>query len=93
MAVGQNRYGIPFWGQVNSPPILEPILVGIWMFTGGFDFKTVDLFFLILFLFVLFFVFGTALSREVTSEDWEVLRRCSAASPVHAPAEEASVGE
>ena len=24
--------GIPFWG---TPPILEPILVGIGMFTGG----------------------------------------------------------
>ena len=32
---GQNRFGIPFWGfSVNSPPILEPILVGIGMFTG-----------------------------------------------------------
>ncbi|CAJ1417448.1 unnamed protein product [Effrenium voratum] len=27
----------------------------------------------------------------VTSEDWEVLRRCSAASPVHAPAEEVAL--
>ena len=31
---GQSRYGIPAWlGLVNSPPILEPILLGIGMFT------------------------------------------------------------
>ena len=30
--------GIPFWRfSVNSPPILEPILVGIGMFTWGYD--------------------------------------------------------
>ena len=31
---GQNRVGIPFWG-IGAPPILEPILVGIGMLTGG----------------------------------------------------------
>ena len=34
MAVGQNRFGIPFW-LVGAPPILVGILVGIGMFTGG----------------------------------------------------------
>ena len=36
VAVGQNRFGIPFWG--SAPPILEPIFVGIEMFTGGTGF-------------------------------------------------------
>ena len=36
---GVKTNGIPFWlGLVNSPPILEPILVGIGMFTGGTQF-------------------------------------------------------
>ena len=34
VAVGQNRFGIPFWGRC-SKPILEPILVWIGMFTGA----------------------------------------------------------
>ena len=29
VGVGQNRFGIPFWGRC------EPIVVGIGMFTGG----------------------------------------------------------
>ena len=33
MAVGQNQWD-PILGYVNSPPILEPIAVGIGMFTG-----------------------------------------------------------
>ena len=34
-----NTNGIAFWGfSANSPPILEPILVGIGMFTGGMGF-------------------------------------------------------
>ena len=36
--VVKNRFGIPFWlGLVNSPPILEHILVGIGMVTGVRD--------------------------------------------------------
>ena len=31
---GQNRFGIPLWGFC-APPILEPSLVRIGMFTGG----------------------------------------------------------
>ena len=34
MAVGQNQYHF----GVGAPPILEPILVGIGMFTGGTGF-------------------------------------------------------
>ena len=33
-AVGQNQW-YHFW--VGAPPMLEPILVGIGMFTGGYD--------------------------------------------------------
>ena len=32
---GSKPVGSHFGGFVNSPPILEPILVGIGMFTGG----------------------------------------------------------
>ena len=35
-AVAVKTHGIPFWG-IGAPPILEPILVGIGMFTGDFD--------------------------------------------------------
>ena len=35
MAVGQNRW---YHVGVGAPPILEPILVGIGMFTGGTGF-------------------------------------------------------
>ena len=39
LAVGQNRFGIPFGWYVNSPPILEPILVvGLVDVHGGYDF-------------------------------------------------------
>ena len=38
LAVVVNTNGIPFWLRlVNSPPDLEPILVGIGMFSGGYD--------------------------------------------------------
>ena len=35
---GSKPFGIPFLGVVGAPPILEPILVGIGMFTGGTGF-------------------------------------------------------
>ena len=37
LAMVQNQWD-PILGSVNSPPILEPILVGIGMFTGGTGF-------------------------------------------------------
>ena len=37
MAVVVKTNGIPFWG-IGAPPILEPILVGIGMFSGGTGF-------------------------------------------------------
>ena len=38
--MGQNRFGIPFWlDWVNSPPVLEPILVvGLGCSLGVLDF-------------------------------------------------------
>ena len=34
MDAGQNRFGSPFWG-IGAPPRIEPICVGIGIFTGG----------------------------------------------------------
>ena len=40
LAVVVKTDGIPFWLVGDSPPISEPILVGIGMFTGGYGILT-----------------------------------------------------
>ena len=35
---GSKPFWDPFWGFFGAPPVLEPILVGIGMFTGGTGF-------------------------------------------------------
>ena len=43
MAVGQSQWD-PILGKVNSPPVLERILLGIGMFSGGTGVGTMAIF-------------------------------------------------